>query len=338
MNVRVLIDAIVRQTTILIAQLATTAGVRAPLAHIANQVFLDLVNELEAQGVSRKVAADMFGMALRSYQQKVQRLSESATERGVTLWQAVYSHLQDVEVASRAEVLRRFRHDDEASVRGILHDLVESGLVYRSGRGDATMFRAAPEDDIARLSAASDADSAASLVWVHVYRAGTSNPDAIQEALGIDPDALTLALEQLEASGRVRKTDEDAWTSDACLIPLEDDAGWGAALFDHYQSVVTAVCTKLQNGTTRAHPDDRLGGSTFSFDVWDDHPYAPRVYALLAQKRAEIISLWDEVHAYNDAHERPEGAEKVTFYLGQSIQSAPHTSSHDDGVRPTPRD
>jgi hypothetical protein len=42
-NVNLLIDAIVRQTTVLIAQLATAAGVRAPLAHTANQVFVDLV-------------------------------------------------------------------------------------------------------------------------------------------------------------------------------------------------------------------------------------------------------------------------------------------------------
>ncbi len=323
MNVRVLIDAIVRQTTIMIAQLATTAGVRAPLAHIANQVFLDLVTELEAQGVSRKVAADMFGMALRSYQQKVQRLSESATERGITLWQAIYAHLQDVEVASRADVLLRFRYDDEASVRGILHDLVESGLVYRSGRGDATMFRALPEDDIARLSAASDAESAASLVWVHVYRSGASTRDELQEALGIDADVLDEALAQLASSGRVRVGEDGRWSSESFLIALEDEAGWGAALFDHYQSVVTAVCTKLQNGSTRAHPDDRLGGSTFSFDVWEGHPYAPRVYGLLSQKRAEIIALWDEVHAHNEEHTRPEDADKVTFYLGQSIQSSP---------------
>jgi hypothetical protein len=64
MNVELLIDAIFRQTTVLIAQLATHGGARAPLAHVANQVFLDLASELEAQGVSRKVGADMFGMAL----------------------------------------------------------------------------------------------------------------------------------------------------------------------------------------------------------------------------------------------------------------------------------
>lgn len=78
MNVQVLIDAIVRQTTVLLAQLATSGGLRAPLAHVANQVFVDLTRELEAQGVSRKVSADMFGMALRGYLRKVQRLRDEA--------------------------------------------------------------------------------------------------------------------------------------------------------------------------------------------------------------------------------------------------------------------
>ena len=42
MTRQVLIDNVVRQTTILIAQLATSGGVRSPLARIADQVFLDL--------------------------------------------------------------------------------------------------------------------------------------------------------------------------------------------------------------------------------------------------------------------------------------------------------
>ena len=73
MTIQLLIDAIVRQTTVLIAQLATSGGA---LAHVANQVFLDLANELEAHGVSRKVSADMFGMALRALR------AEGAASRG----------------------------------------------------------------------------------------------------------------------------------------------------------------------------------------------------------------------------------------------------------------
>jgi hypothetical protein len=46
-----LIDAVVRQTTVLIAALATAAGHRAPLAGVANQVFADLVKELKQQGL-----------------------------------------------------------------------------------------------------------------------------------------------------------------------------------------------------------------------------------------------------------------------------------------------
>lgn len=42
MESRVLIDAIMRQTTLLIAQLATSTGIRAPLANLADQVFLEL--------------------------------------------------------------------------------------------------------------------------------------------------------------------------------------------------------------------------------------------------------------------------------------------------------
>jgi hypothetical protein len=56
MNVQLLIDSVVRQTTVLIAELATSGGLRAPLAHVADQVSLDLASELERQGVSRKVS------------------------------------------------------------------------------------------------------------------------------------------------------------------------------------------------------------------------------------------------------------------------------------------
>ena len=114
MRTQFLIDAIVRQTTVLIAQLATTGGVRAPLSHIAGQVFLDLAREIESQGVSRKVSADMFGLALRTYQRPTQRLRESATMRGRSLWEAIFDYLSSEGMVSRDEVLRRFRHDDEA--------------------------------------------------------------------------------------------------------------------------------------------------------------------------------------------------------------------------------
>ena len=94
LDIRLLIDQIVRQTTVLIAQLSTQAGVRAPLAPIADQVFLELTSEIERQGVGKKVVADMFGMSLRTYQRRVQRVAESVTVRDKTLWEAVLEYLE----------------------------------------------------------------------------------------------------------------------------------------------------------------------------------------------------------------------------------------------------
>ena len=52
-----LIDAIVRQTTVLLASLATASGQRATLARVANQVFGDLVAELKQQGLGNRRTA-----------------------------------------------------------------------------------------------------------------------------------------------------------------------------------------------------------------------------------------------------------------------------------------
>jgi len=53
MDTKILVDAIVRQTTVLIAQLSTAAGIRAPLAHVADQVFLELAQEIERPPVRK---------------------------------------------------------------------------------------------------------------------------------------------------------------------------------------------------------------------------------------------------------------------------------------------
>jgi hypothetical protein len=78
-NTTLLIDALMRKTTVLLATLATATGQRTPLARVANQVFTDLVAELKTQGLGSKVIADMVGMALRTYHYRMARLAESAT-------------------------------------------------------------------------------------------------------------------------------------------------------------------------------------------------------------------------------------------------------------------
>jgi hypothetical protein len=323
MNIQVLIDSIVRQTTILIAQLATSAGARAPLAHVANQVFLELVTELKAQGLGNKVIADMFGLALRTYDARLRRLSESKTYQGRSLWEAVLEYVQSKGIVLRADVLRRFANDDEASVRGVLKDLVDSGMLFRAGREQATTYRAASPEDLAQSPQTNDVESLANLVWVAVHRHGVMSRVEVGRAVAASEEDLEAAIAWLLAEGRVEaqaRDGEPCLHSRSCVIPVGAAVGWEAAVYDHFQALVTALVTKVRGGRLLASLDDAVGGSTYHYDVWPGHPHRAEVLSFLKEVRAKGVALRQKVESYNEATGLPrEEPERVIVYAGQTV-------------------
>jgi hypothetical protein len=326
MDAGLLIDAIVRQTTVLIAQLATAGGARAQLAHTANQVFLDLVASLKEQGLGNKVIADMFGMALRTYQTKVQRLSESRTDRGRSLWEALLSFVQDSQgggPVGRGEVLRRFRHDDPLVVGGVLKDLVDSGLLYRSGRGDHAQYGIVQAH--AGEPAASADERAQAFVWSCVHRLAPASAAQVAEALSMDPALVERALAALESDGRARRSAADPalFESDGCVLPVGSPIGWEVAVFDHFQAMVMALCAKLNSGQRRAGASDLIGGSTFSYDTWPGHPLHAEATGFLARFRSEGAALRQRIAEYNQAHAAAgDDEQRVVVYAGQLVLSS----------------
>ena len=323
MNAKLLIDAIVHQTTVLIAQLSTAAGIRAPLAHIADQVFLELSREIEAQGVSRKVAADMFGLAIRTYQKKVQRVTESVTVRDRTLWQAALEYLESSESTTRREILEHFQRDDPVVVGSVLNDLVSSGLVYRTGSGESAIFGITRERDLLRASREQRRESLAPLVWLVVYRSGGTTLDALREQFQVEADALERALELLEKQGQVQRVSDGngiTYRADAFVVPVGAEHGWEAAVFDHFQTMVRAISRKVRSGQARSAPDNVNGGATLSFDVHPTHPHRDEVLSLLRQVRAQVNEVWAKVQAYNADNPVPEDTKmEVSFYFGQCV-------------------
>jgi hypothetical protein len=321
MNTTLLIDALVRQTTVLLATLATSTGKRMPLAHVATQVFADLVGELRAQGLGSKVIADMFGMALRTYHYRVARLAESETDRGHSLWEAVFRFVQQGDSVLRADVLRRFARDDAEMVRGVLRDLVDSRLLYRTGKGDGTAYRIASEE---LGQSRDDRDGIAQLLLVAIHRHGPVALGDLTREIPLAETFLREHLDRLVADGRVRVTEKDGVTlyeHDSILIHYGDDEGWQAALFDHYQAVVTAMCTKLRRGRASASPSEAIGGSTYHFDIWNGHPLESEVLGLLGELRSRALGLCERVQAVNAdlAPDRPPKCRRVTAYVGQTL-------------------
>jgi hypothetical protein len=320
MTIDLLIHAIVRQTTILIAQLATSRGLRAPLAHVANQVFMDLVRELERQGVSRKVSADMFGVGLRTYRRKIQRLSESSTERGRSLWEVVLEYIKAHGIVTRLEILNRFAHDEEAQVRAVLRDLSDSQLIFSSGRGASASYRAAREDELATLQRKQGEEGADELLIALMYREGPLTPPEIAAKAQTELSLVEPALARLLAAGRVQRRDDDDGTrywARALVIPLEAPSGWEAAVFDHFKALVTTILSRLDHDRG-ASLKDSVGGSTYTIDVWDGHPLAEEVYGTLGRVRAMLGELRSRVSALSPG-DPPEHHTRVVIYVGQCL-------------------
>lgn len=320
MDTRLLIDAIVRQTTVLIAQLSTAAGIRAPLANVADQVFVNLAREIEAQGVGRKVVADMFGLALRTYQKKLNRLTESQTSADTSLWEAVLGFLQQNGSSSRRAILERFHRDDPLAVGAVLNDLTNSGLVYSTGRGDGAVYGLTGEADRNHLARQQSLEAITGLVWMSIYREPGTR-DEILERTGFDEELFEQALASLVNDARVQDAD-GVLRASRFTVPVGEAMGWEAAVFDHFRACATTLAVKVRVGRP-SHEDDTVGGATLSFDLHDDHPHRQEVLGLLKRMRRDVNELWERVSAYNTANPVPEAQRtKVYFYFGQYTEDS----------------
>lgn len=322
MSSQALIDSIVQQTTVLIAHLATRDGERTPVTRIANRVFLDLTAELQAQGVAKSVIADMFGMALRTYHRRLRALRQSVDDRERSVWEAVLDYVRAGQPRSGLDVQDHLLHEDPELITGVLRDLTQSGLLYRSGRGPGALYRVADSTDLARADAQTRSQAAESLVWVQVYRHGPIDRASLTQLCHMDDDVVGSALVSLQSDGRVLADGEPGaprFQSPRFDVPVGDKAGWEAAVLDHHQALVSAMCVKLRMRDTASVGADVVGGATYTFDVGPGHPLADEARELLSEVRHKLVDLRNRVDAHNLRHGSPDPSEPVTFYAGQYV-------------------
>lgn len=322
MNAQILIQAVIQQTTVFLGQLATAGGLKAPLGRIATQVFLDLSAELQNQGVKKNVIADMFGMTLRTYHRKIHELSQSQSVEGRSVWEAVLEFVRQREPVCAAEVYQRFVRDERDVVAGVLNDLVNAGFCYRSGRGGQAVYRMADDADFAEGQERSRDVANEYLVWQGVYR---NTPIALGQLVSLtrlSEAACRRALTALVEQGRVECTSEapETYSSRRLDVPVGQAHGWEAAVFDHFQAMLNAICAKLAQGEGRSERSDRTGGATYSLDLWPDHPMEDEVLSSLERVRSAMEELRARLDQVNEAVGR-KPTERLIFYVGQHFKT-----------------
>lgn len=322
MQTTALIDAIVRQTMVLVAHLATISGTRAPLTTVVDQVFFELVGELRRRGLSPKVIADMFGIAVRTYHSRVRRLADLPHAARRSLWQDIFAYIRAEGPVSRAQIVdaRAFRGVDDVMLGSILHDLVETGLVFQSGRGHRQVYGVLPPNQLAAVVSRHDALDA--LVRVAVFHLSPVTAEALATYLGLDAERVEAVLAGLAADGRIERVagSPARYLCERHLIPVDCGEARDAAIFDHFRAVIHAICQRVDPES----PDDtsESGGSTFTFDIWPGHPDEADVSNLLHRVReraAELRRRVDDASSLT-ASPSPTGRRRIVFYCGQTTR------------------
>jgi len=225
-------------------------------------------------------------------------------------------------MARRVEILNRFSGDDEAQVKAVLFDLCESQLVFSSGTGSNTTYRAASEDELVALQHMRGSEGLDELLLALVYRDGPLTIDEIAQRAKMERDELEATLARLLAAGRIDRTDRESvphYQAGSLVIPLGASAGWEAAVFDHFKAFVTTIICRLRDDRETAALSDRIGGSTYTIDVWPGHPLADEVYGSLGRIRADLSNLRERVENFNGEREIPEANTRVVIYAGQCL-------------------
>lgn len=317
-----LTDHVLRHCASLIAELATSDGQRAPLDRLGDRLFLHLARELGERGLSTRVIADMLGMGLSTYLQKVARLQELELERQSTLSQMVYLWLRGREQATRAEVLHRFQQQDETVLRGLLQDMVTSGLLERRGRGAGTTYRCVagegpPASDPLRRRRAE-----AALVWLTVYRHGPMTAACVRDHTGLPLQEVAEHLRALRAAGSLvvdRTAGEQRYRSEHLVLRPDTVDSRQAAIMDHLDAVFSTIRRRLSRAGRGAAAGE--GGATFRFAMRPGYPRHQEVLGLFAAFRQQAEALWARVVDDNGT-DQDEGWSEVTLYLGQSVREA----------------
>jgi DNA-binding Lrp family transcriptional regulator len=225
-------------------------------------------------------------------------------------------------LVTRTEVLTRFPRDDEGQVRAVLHDLCESQLLFSSGSGLNTTYRATSEEEFSTLQQRRGTDGSDELLVALIYRDGPLTLKEVASRAQLDPSAIEAALGRLLAAGRIEQIEHNAgprYKAGALVIPLGAAVGWEAAVFDHFKALVTTIMCRLREDRTAPALADQIGGSTYTIDVWNGHPLADEVYGTLGRMRAALSELRSRVDEFNQERELPDSYTRVLIYAGQCL-------------------
>ncbi len=329
LNFSQLVERLVPLIGELFATLACRDPLRMSFANLAESTLLDIVNQLRREGLSHEVIADSLGMTVAGYRRKVKKLAEIAQSRMETgqggdagprtEFEEIYRFVAEVGADGTPVPyldIEAFCEDMSADrLTSALSFLVRYGLLSVTGQGVTRRYILVPRPS-PRAAGYYDA-------VVLLYRSGPLTLPEMAARLALPEAVCAGYLERLRAEGSLEEHRGPGagvrFRATRYHIPVDTPEGFEAALWDHFHTVIAAVCKKVRLTQYNAAPGELEGGATYSFDVPAGHPLLDEITAFLRKNR-EQLEVWLEAVRPFGAAPSQDRMERVTVYLGQMVE------------------
>lgn len=323
MSEKVLFRALVSQSARLIARVITLTNARPNLAHLHEDFFYELSKHLQTYGVPRRVAADMFGLAMRSYLRRIRKYSNDLDyrEHQLSLWQIVYETISEKPGIQRQSLLDSFSFSQYDSVCSVLRHLCEVGLVVENKTNGHKCYNAC-RNNLTKISV----DEVAQYIWAMVFMHGeTTYPysSLLREAGPLfGEDLVSSALNVLVEDGYIVQVDENGPSYSTVKNNLEQPFGWLVAVTIHIDSIFEAIVTKLSLLHEESQHQIDVRGGTWTFRLHHNHPFKKRIESLFDSYEKQIKELFVLVRTHNDsiATQHDDEEFQIDFYMGQGVR------------------
>lgn len=341
MTLDILIDALGAQFGRLVARLVLATGARPSLAHLGDLVTHHVAEAMRTGGLGPRAVADIFDSTPRTLTRRRRQWTAGPARREHrrrTVRRQILDRLIAAEADGQATLPWSALDDlDAGPVRrtAVLAELIREGIVYRVGVGARGRIGLSRPPELLIERGADDPTVPEAMVVVALLRDEPTTVAALCRSTGLEAEVVEACLaalerdERVESVGRIRGEERvGAGARWRTVAPQVVDArgdglpdGWQTALFDHFESVVTLMASRL--GDMPAPPAPRAADgalSTYVFDVRsrDSEPIDLEASGLLSAVRRDASALRLRLDARNveRAHDVEDG-EKIVFYAGR---------------------
>lgn len=327
MNFSNLVERMVPLVAELFATLKANDPLRMDFADIAHKTLLDIVEVLNEEGLSNEVIAESLGMTISGFYKKIKELrSTYSTPSGgrraaPSLMERVYKHVHDngspTRPVSYNDLTDHFHLVPADRLNAVLRFLVRYSLLSVAGHGIYRQYRIVPRSE--------QAPAGYQDVVLMLYRDGPMSTEQLEQRLQLSDQELERHISRLRDNGRLEETTGDDSTpryrATAYHIPVGTPEGFEAALWDHFSTMVRAMCKKVRLAKYGAAAADVVGGATASFEVPVDSPEYAEISGFLKDSRERLQAWFERVQPYIDDRDPGREYARVSVYVGQMVEA-----------------